>query len=653
MIFWIDVESSGSKVGDGPIITATEWENQDVLDRAGTFNFSMPANDPKAALLVSKRVARCYALVNGAITQIGAGIIDKLSLRAEPDGLMLDVSGNNQLRELTYRQVGNLAIGTSSVPVTTSPQSIIAYAPAGWSLDTTGGYNVTAKSVYHQFEGETVLEGFVKLVDLTGEHFRLSAGPKVTWLQNDAASSGIIAVENGDPVAIEDTDAVCLIKSITEEQDSYDLATRIYPYGAGEGAARVTLAASTWAAPAGYTISTGSNCIINTTSEATYGQIDLYMSFKDCNNANMLAEQAYEHLKRISSVNKFYNIELDKLDTVLLPGQTLKVIANRWIDGYNALSINDDLNILEVTNRLDQGGYRTVGVRASTIDRHPASDASLFINSMNNSRAYAAHTQPLSGGDITGTISGVVLGSHTHATSDITGFDAATRDALFQYLVLPNLRGLWPMSSVDSSGSAMDISGQGRHLANNGTCTFPVYGDVVPYLETSGSSQYLSRADEVGLSITGAFTVGCWFLADTIGATFGLVTKWLSSGNQRSYQLILNNSERVYAYVSGDGTASVNKNATATISAGTWHFAAMRYTPSSELAVFLDGVKATNVTSIPASCYDSTATFDLGAVGAGSSLLDGRIALPFVCAAAVSDMQLTALYERSRVLFGV
>ena len=111
---WIDIETSaGVKVGSGPITSATGWRNVRRLSRAGTFDFEMPAGDPKAGDLAPKRVARCYGLVDGVVTELGAGVIDEIALQPERGGAtMLQVRGDDLLRELTYRTVGTLKLRT-------------------------------------------------------------------------------------------------------------------------------------------------------------------------------------------------------------------------------------------------------------------------------------------------------------------------------------------------------------------------------------------------------------------------------------------------------------------------------------------------------------------------------------------------------------
>lgn len=108
---WIDIEdASGNKLGDGPITSATGWQNHRLLDRAGEFSFSMPASDPRAALLAEKRIARCWTESPNGPREVGAGIIDQIEEDTSGDVAMLNVSGPDILHELANTSVRNLAV---------------------------------------------------------------------------------------------------------------------------------------------------------------------------------------------------------------------------------------------------------------------------------------------------------------------------------------------------------------------------------------------------------------------------------------------------------------------------------------------------------------------------------------------------------------
>lgn len=220
------------------------------------------------------------------------------------------------------------------------------------------------------------------------------------------------------------------------------------------------------------------------------------------------------------------------------------------------------------------------------------------------------------------------------------------------YLHLPELRGFWPASSVDETVTGVrDLSEQGRTLTINGGATRNIYNNVIPYIDLNGSTQYLSRADEAGLDVPGNLMFGGWFWVDTLpGANAGLIGKYAATGNQRSYLLFLLSSGVIRLVVSGNGTAAVTVDSAA-ITTGKWNFVAGRYAPSSEIAIFVNGQKATNTTSIPATLFNSTAALQIGAFEA-ANFLDGRAALCFVCATSFSDELTSQLFQRTRGMFG-
>ena len=109
MDFWINLETSaGVQVGSGPL-KAVNWQHTPRLDGAGDFSFTVPAGDAKSAGLVNKRVARCYGILDGAVTEIGAGIIESITT-SPGDPTTIQVTGTDLMGELAMRTVGNLIV---------------------------------------------------------------------------------------------------------------------------------------------------------------------------------------------------------------------------------------------------------------------------------------------------------------------------------------------------------------------------------------------------------------------------------------------------------------------------------------------------------------------------------------------------------------
>ena len=416
MNWWVDIElPEGSKTGPGPLRSATAFEVTRRLNAAGKFKLKASLSEPRASIVQAKRRARCWGLVNGVVTDLGAGIIDKIGVDKD---LNLDVSGDDLLRELTYHQVGRLLIGASHAPSTTGPAQIAALFPTGWSLDVVNGYNATLKAIHHRFEGESCLAALCKLADITGENFRMGAGRTIIWMQNDRPVSGIRAIQGGDPIGLESNLDVCVITDLQEEQDSYDcLIGRVYAHGVGNGDARITLA-GTSISVTDWTVGTDTKgyFLEHTPTWTVYG-IERYSSFKGIADEDTLLEVAYEWMLRRLALQQSYKLSIAKLDRELSVGSLLRVIYRRVLDNVKVLDLDANLVVLESTVSVDAKGVHTTAIKVATIDIWPDTDASASMSDSSNSRDNYSYSQPVE-----------VAGHHTSHESG--GSDAIQLDNL-------------------------------------------------------------------------------------------------------------------------------------------------------------------------------------------------------------------------------
>lgn len=406
--FWIDVEDAGgNKYGAGPIVSGMKWQQVYRLNKAGSFSAEIPLIDLKSGTIQPRRILRCFTKIGNSVVEIGSGIADKIEKKIGRDGSFLSTSGDDLFRELTYRSVAFLGIDEPTdgkIGLT----NISAFFPPRWSYDTLNGYNSTEQNIYALFAGETCLNALVKIAERVGENFRIGSNRKIVWLRNDQPASGIRAIQttNIDPIRVEENIQACLIRSLTEVKDSYDLFTRIYPFGTGNGRDRLDLFFSTLTLPVEYTIDRVLNYIENNAAVANpdLGVIEKYASFKDIgpisnsevdleNASNYLAFAAFEDLRRAIAPNKSYNIDVVKLDTIVYPGQTIRVVYFEEEDGVTLIDIDQDLIVLESTIEIDANGVRTSKLQVGTIDRTPKNDLDILSGQMSEGRVFEAHPQ--------------------------------------------------------------------------------------------------------------------------------------------------------------------------------------------------------------------------------------------------------------------
>jgi len=244
-----------------------------------------------------------------------------------------------------------------------------------------------------------------------------------------------------------------------------------------------------------------------------------------------------------------------------------------------------------------------------------------------------------------------------------TGARDALQVSVDPLLRLPGLRGIWPMAACDSSGNAQDCSGHGHHLTYNGN---PVYGydGIAPYIAFDGTGDYLSRADEADFDILGTesyidtpgLTLGGWFYIESDANAQGLMTKW-GAGAHRSYYLWADGSsvgDPVLFQISDDGT-NWDDVELAGYTIDTWYFIAGRYNDADtgeELKIWLNAETETAATARNA-IFNSDAAFMIGAREGPLTYLTGRASHCWLCAAALSDECIHAIFQQQRSLFGV
>lgn len=234
----------------------------------------------------------------------------------------------------------------------------------------------------------------------------------------------------------------------------------------------------------------------------------------------------------------------------------------------------------------------------------------------------------------------------------------AMADAVGMLQMFPGLRGLW-VNTVSGSGNWQDVSGNGLHLTNNNTTRFGSVSGLPILAAFNGTNQYFNRASEAAFQIAGTesyiltqgLTVGGWFWFDnTASATEAMIYNLNST--DRNYLLQRRDTGIVRFGIYNTNT-EYNADSLGTIGEDSWYFIAGRFTPSTELKIWTNSDSNVNTTSIPASIDTDAAAFTIGASAVPGSYMDGRVSLPFLCAAAVPDIFMDTYFQMTAPLFGV
>lgn len=230
--------------------------------------------------------------------------------------------------------------------------------------------------------------------------------------------------------------------------------------------------------------------------------------------------------------------------------------------------------------------------------------------------------------------------------------DAFTMAQKDVFVGLPGLLSYWPMGIRRESGIITDHSGAGLLLSQTGVCptgydgnAYTHLGDGVNYVQSSNVAFGLTGLETFIDSSIRGLTMGGWFMVDSTPSLFsGLISKDKASPD-RGYVLGWNTTDAPQFQVSGNGTA-VNSVAGPVATIGEWHFLVGRFIPSTEVAIFNDGDKSVNTTTIPSSVNVSAQALEVGRTfNDNSRVIHAKARDVFICAASLSD----ALIEQIRV----
>lgn len=404
MKYWIDVEDrAGHKYGDGPIVTCMKWTTVSCLDKAGSFEFTMPGSDPRSALLLPRRIVRCFWSTRGKTIEVGAGVIDTINPTVNKGGTVtLKVSGSDLLREMTFRNMAFTVFDDGSGNGITNPiASCVAEVP-GWTVSATEGTQEPELPYYTKWEGESVLTALNRIAVRTGEHFRLKTGRSIVWIGRNAVSTGIRAVPGIEFFDDVEDDKICFITNLNIVEDSYDIVSRVYPYGGLHDNLpamidRSDLDITNLIPGVTFTFSKPENWIQINATEAAYGYCEQYLFYDDivaqadiprhrivASNQLVLATCVY--LASNIAPKKNYEVNIERLNQVVSPGDSIRIVFRKIIDSYKVVDIDQEMVILEASSTLDNKGIRTTKVTVGTIDKWYNSNWAIIAGMLDKSK---------------------------------------------------------------------------------------------------------------------------------------------------------------------------------------------------------------------------------------------------------------------------
>lgn len=144
----------------------------------------------------------------------------------------------------------------------------------------------------------------------------------------------------------------------------------------------------------------------------------------------------------------------------------------------------------------------------------------------------------------------------------------------------------------------------------------------------SGSTQYLSITDasQSGLDLSANWSISFWVKFEAVTGTPSFFSKYISAGNQVSYQLDLLNSPATLLDIltSANGSTVADDSVSWTPATGTWYHVVYTFNAGS-IKFYLDGSQlGATQTTTQTPLYDSSSIFTIGARSTvDSGYLDG------------------------------
>ncbi len=250
--------------------------------------------------------------------------------------------------------------------------AVLEYSDPVWTVSEPDSR--TQNGTFLQFSGETVLGALNKVAEEAGEFFRLTKDRQVVWLGNSARDIGVMLTRGRGSVQT-NIAKVVFISDIEQIEDSWDVVTQIYPYGAGNGPARLTMEESDIVIPPLpaplVSFNKEENYLRAISGFNEYGLIEREMTFNEVqvireddlgrtSAANQLFWAAYFWLLAHAAPVTSYRVTVVDGNTIFAPGDYVRL---NFVDfdagGFRTFDARGDWTVTEVTQSFDGNGVRS------------------------------------------------------------------------------------------------------------------------------------------------------------------------------------------------------------------------------------------------------------------------------------------------------
>lgn len=402
------LDSSGVRVGSGPLNDVTLLEDTRQLDRIGTVTFEIPATAPRVPLIGAGSQFDIYDEVDG---YLGRFFFKSDSL-SEATGLgKLRVTAYDALVELR-REIVGFRRQYEFTPVDQVVHDLVTLVTS-WTTNIDPAIGNTSVI----YEGESVFSAVDELRDRWGQHYRLTYNPAITSTRIlDFGAFG----EDSD-VRFTNLDGqieayfagrayIAIVKTIRRERDGDEIFNRIVPRGAGTGVAQVTIDD---ALLGDYPVLTAANkdgstyaYIQDNDSVADYGvrvRVVTFPTIAPIANSDLAIQYAKEatklageaYLRQHLNPRVEYSVTVVGLRKEIKVGDTVRLqYRGAGADGVY-IDVDEDFYVMDMTRRRDAAGTRVADLNIASVNQRRTSDQDVMVDVVRDLKSLKLHIQPL------------------------------------------------------------------------------------------------------------------------------------------------------------------------------------------------------------------------------------------------------------------
>lgn len=390
----------------GELLTVSAVSDTRSLDKIGTLEFALSANDPHIAYVTAGSQFDVYDEIDG---YIGRFIFKTSSINATANIPEMTVRADEVLVELRWALVGfKRNYYLSPVDYVVSDLTRLA---SGWTAEVDLNIGDTAVN----YQGESVFAAIDVMRDRWGQHFRRktinSATPRVLQFGAFGVDSGLILnnLEGQSQPSFNMRRYVAEVQTIKQDTSADDIVNLVVALGAGQGVGQLTIQNATGGT---YAVQSAVNqddslyyYISDAASIATYGVRARVVTFSGItplsNNAtdiqrakNALKAAAEAYMVRHLTARVEYGVTVAGLRQNVDVGDTVRLRYRGVTQNVVWINVDSDFYLMDITRSRTAKGDRSAKMTITTVSDRRTSDSDVMVDVVRDISVLKLHMQP-------------------------------------------------------------------------------------------------------------------------------------------------------------------------------------------------------------------------------------------------------------------